>query len=92
MIRWADKYLAQQHGREPPWETLPGPILPVFPDTTATLDDYHSAREPLEFEYDSEETNPKSLKMTLKRMMPPWVLIQPTSPPGTILIGPVGPT
>ena len=43
MIRWADKYLTQQHGREP--ERVPGvaPALPVFPDRAATLDDYHSA-------------------------------------------------
>ena len=31
----------------------------MFPDRTATLDDYHSAWEPSEFEYDLEETNPK---------------------------------
>ena len=59
MICWADKYLAQQHGRKPPWAPGPGPALPVFPDRTATLDDYHSAREPLEFEYNSEETDLK---------------------------------
>ena len=59
MIRWVDKYLAQQHGREQPQAPGLGPILPVFPDRTAMLDDYHSAREPSEFEYDSEETDPK---------------------------------
>ena len=59
MICWADKYLAQQHGRELLRAPGLGPILPVFPDRTATLDDYHSAREPSEFEYDSEETDPK---------------------------------
>ena len=37
----------------------PGPDLPVFPDRIATLDDYHSAQEPSEFEYDSKETNPE---------------------------------
>ena len=59
MIHRADKYLAQQHGREPP--RAPGlvPIPPVFPDRTTMLDDYLSAREPLEFEYDSEETDPE---------------------------------
>ena len=59
MICRADKYLAQQHGREP--ERVPGPVptLPVFPDRTATPDDYHSAWEPSEFEYDSEETDPE---------------------------------
>ena len=31
---------------------------PVFPDWTATPDDYLSAQEPSEFEYDSEETDP----------------------------------
>ena len=59
MIRWADKYLAQQHGRELPWTPGLGPALPVFPDRTAMPDDYHSAREPSEFEYDSEETDPE---------------------------------
>ena len=31
----------------------------MFPDQTATSDDYLSAQEPLEFEYDSEETDPR---------------------------------
>ena len=31
---------------------------PMFPDRTATPDDYLSAREPSEFEYESEETDP----------------------------------
>ena len=35
------------------------PALPMFPDRTAMPDDYHSVREPSEFEYDSEETNPE---------------------------------
>ena len=54
-----DKYLAQQHGREP--DRTPGlmPTLPMFPDRTAMPDDYHSARESSEFEYDSKETNPE---------------------------------
>ena len=58
MIQRVDKYLAQQHGKEPP--QAPGPVSapPVFPDRTATLDDYLSAWEPSEFEYDSEETDP----------------------------------
>ena len=30
----------------------------MLPDRAATPDDYLSAREPLEFEYDSEETDP----------------------------------
>ena len=59
MIRWADKYLAQQHGREPEQVPGPTPTLPVFPDRAATPDDYHSAREPSEFEYDTEETDPE---------------------------------
>ena len=59
MIRWADKYLAQQHRRELPRAPALGPTLPVFPDRTAMPDDYHSAWEPSEFEYDSEETNPE---------------------------------
>ena len=59
MIRRADKYLAQQHGKE--LERIPGtvPILPAFTDQAATPDDYHSAREPSELEYDTEETDPK---------------------------------
>ena len=80
MICQADKYLAQQHRRELDQAPGPMPALPVFPDRTAMPDDYHSAREPSEFEYDSEETDPRSLKMTLKRMRLtcPWVLIQLT--------------
>ena len=59
MIRRADKYLAQRHGKEPEW--IPGtvPVLPAFPDRAATPDDYHSAWEPSELEYDTEETDPK---------------------------------
>ena len=57
MICRVDKYLAQQHGREPDRIPGPAPTLPVFPDRAATPDDYHSAQEPSEFEYDSEETN-----------------------------------
>ena len=45
MIRRADKYLARQHGKEP--------APPVFPEKTAMPDDYLSAREPSELEYDS---------------------------------------
>ena len=59
MIRRVDKYLAQQHGRES--ERVPGqvPALLVFPDRTAMPDDYHSVREPSEFEYDTKETDPE---------------------------------
>ena len=32
MIRQADKYLAQQHRREPEWVPGPAPALPVFLD------------------------------------------------------------
>ena len=58
MIQRADKYLAQKHGKEPP--RAPGPVSapPMFPDRTTKPDDYLSAREPLEFEYNSEETDP----------------------------------
>ena len=59
MIRRADKYLAQQHGKELPRASGPVSAPPVLPDRTATPDDYLSAREPLEFEYDSEETDPR---------------------------------
>ena len=59
MIRRADKYLAQRHGKEP--ERIPGtvPVLPAFSDQAATPDDYHLAREPSESEYDTEETDPE---------------------------------
>ena len=59
MICRADKYLAQRHGKE--LERILGtvPILPTFTDRAATPDDYHSAREPSESEYDTEETDPK---------------------------------
>ena len=58
MIRRADKYLAQQHGKELPWASGLVPPPPVLPDRTAMPDDYLSAQEPSEFEYDSEETDP----------------------------------
>ena len=59
MICRADKYLAQRHGKEP--ERIPGtvPVLPAFPDRAATPDDYHSAQEPSESEYDTEEMDPE---------------------------------
>ena len=59
MIRRADKYLAQLHGKEP--ERIPGtvPVLPTFSDRAATPADYHSAREPFESEYDTEEMDPE---------------------------------
>ena len=55
----ADKYLTQQHSLGP--EQIPCPMhaLPVFPDQAGSSDDYHSAWEPSEFEYDSEGTDPK---------------------------------
>ena len=55
MIRRADKYLAQQHGKESEWIPATVPVLPAFPDRAATPDDYHSAQEPSESEYDTEE-------------------------------------
>ena len=59
MVHRADKYLAQWHGKEP--ERIPGnvPVLPAFSDRAATPDDYHSAREPSELEYYTEETDPE---------------------------------
>ena len=57
MVRRADKYLAQQHGKELRQAVGPVPAPSTFPET-ATPDDYLSAREPSEFEYDSEETDP----------------------------------
>ena len=59
MVRRVDKYLAQQHGKEPSWASDPVSVPPVFLDWTAMLDDYLSAREPSEFEYDSEEMDPR---------------------------------
>ena len=59
MVRRADKYLAQQHGKGSPWALGPVPAPPVVPDRTAMPDDYLSAQEPSEFEYDSEETDPR---------------------------------
>ena len=59
MIHRADKYLAQWHGKEPEQILGTAPVLPAFPDRPATLDDYHSAWEPSELEYDTEETDPK---------------------------------
>ena len=40
MICRADKYLAQQQRKEPPWAPGPVPVLPVFPDRTAMPDGY----------------------------------------------------
>ena len=62
MICQADKYLAQQHRREPDWAPSLVPALPMFPDRTAMPDDYHSVQKPSEFEYDSEETDPEELE------------------------------
>ena len=59
MVRRVDKYLAQQHGKEPSWASGPEPAPPVFQDRTATPDDYLSAWEPSESEYDSEEMDPR---------------------------------
>ena len=59
IIHQADKYLAQQHGREPEQASRPVPALPMFLDRTATPDDYHSVREPSEFEYNTKETDPE---------------------------------
>ena len=53
MVQRADKYLAQQHGKELPRAVGLVPAPPVFPERTATPDDYLSAREPSEFKYDS---------------------------------------
>ena len=62
MIRRADKYLAQQHRKEPPQASGLVSAPPVLPDKTAMPDDYLSAREPSEFEYDSEETDPGEIE------------------------------
>ena len=58
MVQRADKYLAQQHGKDPSRALGPVSTPPMFPDWTAMPDDYLSAREPSEFEYDSEEMDP----------------------------------
>ena len=59
MVQRADKYLAQQHGKEPSRASGPVTAPPMFPDRTATPDDYLSAWEPSEFKYDSEKTDPE---------------------------------
>ena len=59
MMRRADKFYAQKHGKEPGRIPGPAPTLPVYPDRGGTPDDYHSAWEPSEFEYDTEETDPE---------------------------------
>ena len=66
MICQADKYLAQRHGGEPEQVPGPAPALPVFPDRAATPDDYHLAREPSKFEYDTEETDQEDLEDSLE--------------------------
>ena len=62
MIRRADKYLAQQHGKEPPRASSPVSAPPLLPDRTAMPDDYLSTREPSQFEYDSEEMDPGEIE------------------------------
>ena len=62
MIQRADKYLAQQHGKEPLRASVLVSVPLVLPDRTATPDDYLSAQEPSEFEYDSEETDPGEIE------------------------------
>ena len=59
MTRRAVKYLALQHGKEPEQVPRMVPTLPVFLDRVATLDDYHSAQELSESEYDTKETDPE---------------------------------
>ena len=58
MVRRADRYLAQQHRKEPPRAVGLVPAPPIFPERTTMPDDYLSAPEPSELEYDSEETDP----------------------------------
>ena len=58
MVRRVDKYLARQHGKEPSRALGLGTAPPVFLDRTAMSDDYLSAWEPSEFEYESEEMDP----------------------------------
>ena len=99
MICRADKYLAQQHGKE--LERIPGmvPVLPAFLDRAATPDDYHSAREPPNRSMTPMKWTLKSLGMMGRRMMTTslWATIQRLNPAVTIwtkLIGqplPTGP-
>ena len=92
MIRRADKYLAQRHGKEPEW--IPGtvPILSAFSDRAATPDDYHSAREPSESEYDTEEMVPKRIGMMWRgtMMMCLWAPTQHSNPAVMIRTEPIG--
>ena len=57
MICQVDKYYAQQHGLEKEQALGKVPTLPLFPPRPGSPDDYHSAREPSEFKYDSEVTD-----------------------------------
>ena len=92
MIRRADKYLAQRHRKEP--EQIPGtvPILPAFPDHAATLDDYHSAREPSESEYDTEEMDPEEDRDDVEGTKTTclWALTQHPNPAVIIRTEPIG--
>ena len=92
MIHRADKYLTQQHGRQPPWAPGLGSALPVFPDRTTMPDDYHSAREPSEFKYDSEETDPEEPEDDLEEDDASLASDSTYKSSTSILIGPVGPT
>ena len=56
MICQVDKYHAQQHGLEKRQALGQVSTLPPLPPRPNSSDDYHSAREPKEFEYNSEET------------------------------------
>ena len=81
MIHRADKYLAQQHGRELDWAPGLMPAVPVFPDRTAMHWMTTIQRgSPQNLSMTLRRPIPRSLKMTPKRMRPthPWVLIHLT--------------
>ena len=64
----------------------------MFPDQTAMPDDYLSAREPSEFEYDSEEMDPGEPEDDPEEDDASISSNSMYQSNGMILIGPVGPT
>ena len=82
MIRRADKYLAQQHGKEP--ERIPGtvPILPAFPDQAATWMTTTQPGNPPSRSTTPRKRIPRRIGMMWRRMMTMclWALTQHSNP------------